>query len=103
MSVDLSFLYPLYSLDPRAVWKGQLVVLLAVGTAAAVMVIPVNPESRGLRWLKRCGGAAVMLVGALQFALLIRYLFYPSYLNHQTGHLGCTDRRSEKPEKKPFI
>jgi hypothetical protein len=82
LSVDLSFLYPLYSLDPRAVWKGQLVVLLAVGAAAAVMVIPVNPESRGLRWLKRCGATAVMIVGALQFALLIRYLFYPSYLNH---------------------
>ena len=90
MSVDLSFLYPLYSLDPRAVWKGQLVVLLAVGTAAAVMVIPVNPESRGLRWLKRCGAAAVMLVAALQFALLIRYLFYPSYLNHAEAIVATT-------------
>ncbi|HYP37753.1 MAG TPA: hypothetical protein VEQ62_15570, partial [Stellaceae bacterium] len=82
MSIDLSFLYPLYSLDPRAVWKGQLVVLLAVGAAVAVLVIPLNPESRGLRWLKRCGAAGIILVGALQFALLIRYLFYPSYLNH---------------------
>jgi hypothetical protein len=82
LSIDLSFLYPLYSLDPRAVWKGQLALLLSVGTAAAVMVIPLNPESRGLRWLKHCGAAGIMLVGALQFALLIRYLFYPSYLNH---------------------
>jgi hypothetical protein len=82
LSIDLSFLYPLYSLDPRAVWKGQLTVIIAVVAAAAVMVIPLNPYSRGLRWLKRCGVAGIMLMGALQFALLIRYLFYPAYLNH---------------------
>jgi len=82
LAIDLSFLYPLYSLDPRAVWKGQLALLIAVAAAAAVLVIPLNAESRGLRWVKRCGVAGIMLVGALQFALLIRYPFYPSYLNH---------------------
>ena len=82
MSIDLSFLYPLYSIDPRAVWKGQLAALLVVVAAAAASTIPVNPESRGLRWLKRCGFAGITVMVALQFAVLIRYLFYPSYLNH---------------------
>jgi hypothetical protein len=82
LAIDLSFLYPLYSLDPRAVWKGQLALLIAVAAAAAVLVIPIDAESRALRWLKRCGVAGIMFLGALQFALLIRYLFYPSYLNH---------------------
>jgi hypothetical protein len=82
LSIDLSFLYPLYSIDPRAVWKGQLALLIMLAAAATVIVIPLNPESRGLRWLKLCGVAGIMLVGALEFALLIRYLFYPSYLNH---------------------
>jgi hypothetical protein len=80
--IDLSFLYPLYSLDPRAVWKGQLALLIAVAAAAAVLVIPLDAESRALSWLKRCGVAGIMFLGVLQFALLIRYLFYPSYLNH---------------------
>ena len=82
MPIDLSAIYPLYSIDPRAVWKGQFALLLAVGAAAAVVVIPLNPDSRGLRSLKRCGVAGIAVMGALQFALLIRYLFYPSYLNH---------------------
>lgn len=82
MSIDLSFLYPLYSIDPRAVWKGQFALLLASAAAAIVMVIRLNPDSQGLRWLKRCGVAAIMAMVTLQFALLIRYLFYPSYLNH---------------------
>jgi hypothetical protein len=82
LSISLSAIYPLYSIDPRAVWKGQLALLLAMGAAAAVMVMPLNPESRGLRWLKRCGVAGIAVMGALQFALLIGYLFYPSYLNH---------------------
>ena len=89
MSIDLSALYPLYSIDPRAVWKGQLAVLIAVVAAAAVMVIPLNPESRGLYWLKRCGVAGILLIGALQFALLIRYLFYPSYLNHMEATVAA--------------
>jgi hypothetical protein len=82
LSIDLSFLYPLYSLDPLAVWKGQLALLISLAVAAAVSLIPLNPESRALRWLKICGVAGIMFLGALQFALLIRYLFYPSYLNH---------------------
>jgi hypothetical protein len=82
LSIDLSFLYPLYSIDPQAVWKGQLVLLLILGATAAVIVIPLNPESRFLRWLKWCGVAAIIMMAVLQFALLIRYLFYPSFLNH---------------------
>jgi hypothetical protein len=82
LPIDLSALYPLYSIDPRAVWKGQLALLLAVGAAAAVMVIPVDPDSPGLRWLKRCGVAGIAVMVVLQFAVLIRYLFYPTYLNH---------------------
>jgi len=31
LPIDLSVLYPLYSIDPRAVWKGQLALLLTVG------------------------------------------------------------------------
>src|SRR5262249_47447660 len=82
MPISLSFLYPLYSIDPRAVWKGQLALLLFLGAASVVMVIRLNPESRPLRWFKVCSLAGIMLMVALQFALLIRYLFYPSYLNH---------------------
>jgi hypothetical protein len=82
LSIDLSFLYPLYSIDPRAVWKGQLALLIILAAAATVMVIPFRPESRGLRWLKRCGVAGIAVMVALQFALLFGYLFYPSYLNH---------------------
>jgi hypothetical protein len=78
----LSFLYPLYSIDPQAVWKGQFALLIAVVVAAAVSLIPLNPEARSLRWLKRCGVACIMLMGALQFAVLIQYPFFPSYLNH---------------------
>jgi len=80
--IDLSFLYPLYSLDPRAVWKGQFALLLIIGAAAAVMVVPLNPESRGVRWLKICGVAGISVMATVQLAVLIRYLFYPSYLNH---------------------
>jgi hypothetical protein len=80
--VDLSPLYFLYSIDPRAVWKGQLALLIGVAAAAAMMVIPLNPESLGLRWLKRCGIAGIVVLAALLFAVLIRYLSYPSYLNH---------------------
>jgi hypothetical protein len=82
LSIDLSFLYPLYSIDPRAVWKGQLVLLIAVVAAAAVSLIPLNAESRGLRRVKICGVAGIAMIAALQFAVLIRYLFYPSYFNH---------------------
>ena len=82
MPIDLSVLYPLYSIDPRAVWKGQLALLLTVGAAATVTLIPLDPQSRGLRWLRRCGVAGIAVMVALQFAVLIRYLFYPSYLNH---------------------
>jgi hypothetical protein len=82
LSMDLSLLYPLYSIDPRAVWKGQLALLIAVAAATAVVVIPLNPQSRGLRWLKICGVGGIALMVALQFALLIRYLFYPSYIDH---------------------
>ncbi len=56
--------------------------LIAVAAAAAVVLIPLNPDSRGLRWLKRCSVAAIMLIAALQFAIVTYYLFYPSYLNH---------------------
>ncbi len=89
MSFDLSVLYPLYSIDPRAVWKGQLVVLIAVTAAAAAIVIAVNPESRGLRWLKRCGVAAIMVIAALQFAIVTYYLFFPSYLNHMEAAVAA--------------
>jgi hypothetical protein len=82
LSIDLSALYPLYSIDPRAVWKGQLALLIAVAGAAIVMVIPPNPDSRGLLWLKRCGVTGIAIMAVLQFAVLIRYLFFPSYLNH---------------------
>jgi len=82
LSIDLSFLYPLYSIDPRAVWKGQLVLLLILATTAAVIVIPLNPESHAMRWLKRCGAAGIIIMVVLQFALVARYLYYPSYLNH---------------------
>jgi hypothetical protein len=82
LSIDLSPLYPLYSIDPRAVWKGQLALLIAVAGAAIVMVKPPNPDTRGLLWLKRCGVAGIAIIAVLEFAVLIRYLFYPSYLNH---------------------
>jgi hypothetical protein len=82
LPIDLSVLYPLYLIDPRAVWKGQLALLLTVGAAATVTVVSLDPQSRGLRWLKRCGIAGIAVMVALQFAVLIRYLFYPSYLNH---------------------
>jgi hypothetical protein len=82
LPIDLSFLYPLYSIDPRAVWKGQLALLIAVAAAVAVLVIPLNPESRGLRWLKRCGVAGIMLMVLFELVLLIYSLFYPSYINH---------------------
>jgi hypothetical protein len=75
LSIDLSPLYPLYSIDPRAVWKGQLALLIAVAGAAIVMVIPLNPESRDLLWLKRCGVAGIAIMAVLQFAVLICYLF----------------------------
>jgi hypothetical protein len=82
LSIDLSPLYPLYSIDPRAVWKGQLALLIAVAGTAIVMVIPPNPDSRSLLWLKRCGISGIAIMAVLQFAVLIRYLFFPSYLNH---------------------
>jgi hypothetical protein len=82
LSIDLSALYPLYSIDPRAVWKGQFALLLILGAAAAVMVIPLDPASRALSWFRRCGVAAIAIMAVLEFAVLIRYLFYPSYLNH---------------------
>jgi hypothetical protein len=82
LSIDLSPLYPLYSIDPRAVWKGQLALLIAAAGTAIVMVIPPNPDSRGLLWLKRCGVSGIAIMAVLQFAVLIRYLFFPSYLNH---------------------
>jgi hypothetical protein len=82
LSIDLSFLYPLYSLDPRTVWKGQLALLLVLVGAAAAMVIPLDPRSRVLRWLKICCVAGIVVMAVLQCALLVRYLFYPSYINH---------------------
>jgi hypothetical protein len=80
--VDLSGIYALYSIDPRAVWKGQLALLLALGAAATVMVIPLNSDSVALRWLKRCAVASILVIVGLEFAVVLRYLFYPSYLNH---------------------
>jgi hypothetical protein len=80
--IDLSGIYPLYSIDPRAVWKGQLALLFVLGATAAAMVIPFNPESRGLRWLKRCSIASIAIIVGLEFAVVLRYLLYPSYLNH---------------------
>jgi hypothetical protein len=80
--IDLSPAYLLYSIDPRAVWKGQLALLIVVATAVAAKFITLNPESRGLRRLTHFGVAGITVVVALQFAVLIRYLFYPSYLNH---------------------
>ena len=82
MVVDFSWIYGLYSIDPRAVWKGQLVLLLAFVAVAAVLVLPVNLESRALRWLKRSGVTSILVIVGLEFAFLIRYLLYPSYLNH---------------------
>jgi hypothetical protein len=82
LSVDLSPIYYFYSIDPRAVWKGQLALLLGAGAALAVMAKPLNPDSRGLRGLKRCGVVGIAVMVALQCVVLIRYLFYPSYLNH---------------------
>ena len=75
MWIDLSSIYFLYSIDPRAVWKGQLALLICVAAAAVVAVIPFNPQSRGLRWLKGCGVAGIVVLAALQIAVLIRYLF----------------------------
>src|ERR1700756_2411261 len=80
--IDLSLFYFLYSIDPRTVWKGQLALLMAVAATLAVAIVPIDPESRGLRWLKRCGVAGIAVIVVLQFAILIRYLSYPSYLNH---------------------
>jgi hypothetical protein len=80
--VDFSWIYALYSIDPRAVWKGQLVLLLALVAAAAVLVLPVNLESGALRWLKRSGVTSILVIVGLEFAFLLRYLLYPSYLNH---------------------
>jgi hypothetical protein len=82
LQMDLSALYPFYSLDPRAVWKGQFALLLMVSAAAAVTVIPVKAESRALRALKVCGVAGIIVIVILQCAVLIRYLLYPSYINH---------------------
>ena len=82
MGIDLSPIYFLYSIDPRAVWKGQLALLIAVAAAMAMMVIPLNPKSRGLSWFKRCSCAGIIVLAAVQFIVVIRYLFYPSYLNH---------------------
>jgi len=90
LSIDFSALYPLYSIDPRAVWKGQLALLLMAGATAAVIIIPLNPDSRGLQWLKRSSIVAIMLMAAIQFALLICYLFYPSYLNHAEAVIAST-------------
>jgi hypothetical protein len=89
LSIDLSVLYPLYSIDPRAVWKGQLVVLIVVVVATAVMVIPFNPESRGLRRLKRCGVVGVAMMAILEIAVLVGYLFYPGYLNHAEASVAA--------------
>ena len=89
MTIDLSFFYPLYSIDPRAVWKGQLALLLVVLAAAAVTVVPLNPQSRSLRWLKIGGVAGIAVMAVLQFALLIRYLFYPGYLNHAEANVAA--------------
>jgi len=82
LSIDLSYLYALYSIDPRAVWKGQLVLLLMLGTTAVVMIVHLNPESRALRWFKGCGVTVIIIMVLLQLALLTGYFFYPSYLNH---------------------
>ena len=86
---DLSFLYPLYSIDPRAVWKGQLTGLIAVGAVIAVSVITLDAQSRGLRGLKHCAVAAVIVIVALQCAVLVSYLFYPSYLNHAEAYFAA--------------
>jgi hypothetical protein len=88
--IDLSPLYPLYSIDPRAVWKGQLALLIALATAVAVTLIPLSSGSRGLQWLKRCGLVAVLLMGAIEIFLLLRYLLYPSYLNHAEAMVVAT-------------
>jgi len=82
LSINLSFLYPLYSIDPRAVWKGQLVLFLILAATVAMMVISLKRESRFLHRLQGYGVAGIIIMVVLQFALLIRYLFYPSYLNH---------------------
>ena len=89
MSLALSFLYPLYSIDPRSVWKGQLALLLVVVATATVSVIPLNPQSRALRWLKAGGVAGVAAMAVVQFAILVRYLSYPGYLNHAEANVAA--------------
>jgi hypothetical protein len=46
------------------------------------MFIPLNWDSLALRWLKRCAVASILVIVGLEFAVVLRYLLYPSYLNH---------------------
>ena len=89
MHLELSALYPLYSLDPRAIWKGQFALLLIVFTAAVVWLIRLKPGSHALRTLQVCGVAGIIGMAGLQFAVLIHYLLYPSYLNHAEANAAA--------------
>jgi hypothetical protein len=89
LSIDISPLYPLYSVDPRAVWKGQLALLIAMAGAAIVMVTPLNPESRGLLWLKRCSVAGIAIMAVMELAVVVGHLFYPGYLNHVEANVAA--------------
>ena len=88
LTIDLSFLYPLYSIDPRSVWKGQFALLIAAAVGVFLAVIALDPDSRSLRWLKRCGVAGITIMTAVQFAVVIGYLFYPGYLNHAEANVA---------------
>jgi len=80
--VDFSWIYALYLIDPRAVWKGQLALLLMSVAAGAVLIIRVNPDSEALRRLERGAVASILVIVGLEFAVIIGYFLYPSYLNH---------------------
>jgi len=77
----------LNSIDPRLAWPGLLALLLVLITAAAVRLAPLGAGSARVAVVTKCGVAIILAIAAAQFAIGVRYLFYPSYLDHAEAHV----------------
>ena len=80
----------LYGLNPRAVWHGLLVILLAASAAAVICLVRPKPGSVLRPRLVRLGAASILILLVLQFAVTAAYLVFPGYLDHAEPAIAAT-------------